>query len=205
MKIRYLGHSSFLICGNEKSVVTDPFDGIGYPMERVFADYCTVSHDHFDHNNVGGVDCRKIIRETTDGFLSIDTYHDSTLGKLRGYNTVFKFSVDGVIFCHLGDIGEHLSDSLIDEIGKVDVLFIPVGGKYTIDGKEAADYVINLHPKIVIPMHYKTNNLNIDVDSVDKFLYAAGCPYENVGNEIELNKNDLPASVKIYVMRALYA
>ena len=62
MKIKYLGHSAFLFCGKDKSVVTDPFSGIGYPMEKVKADYCLISHDHFDHDYVDGVECKKIIR-----------------------------------------------------------------------------------------------------------------------------------------------
>lgn len=202
MKIKYLGHSAFYICGKDKSVITDPFDGIGYPMERVKADFCLVSHDHFDHDYVDGADCKKVIRRTEDGFLAIDTFHDPNLGKLRGKNVAFKFSVDGITVCHLGDVGEYLSEALAEEIGKVDVMFIPVGGNYTIDGKEAANYVANTHPKIVIPMHYKTPHLDIDVDSADKFLLTLGLPYENCGDEIEINKNDLPTATKIIVMKA---
>lgn len=202
MKIKYLGHSAFLIRGRDKSVVTDPFGDIGYPMEKVKADYCLISHNHFDHDNVEGVECKKIIRRTEDGFLAIDTFHDPNLGKLRGKNVAFKFSVDGVTICHLGDVGEYMSDVLAEEIGKVDVMLIPVGGNYTIDGKEAANYVLSTHPKIVIPMHYKTPNLDIDVDSVDKFLTALGIPYETCGEEIEIDKNNLPTATKIIVLTA---
>ena len=202
MKIKYLGHSAFLFCGKDKSVVTDPFSGIGYPMEKVKADYCLISHDHFDHDYVDGVECKKIIRRTEDGFLAIDTFHDPNLGKLRGKNVAFKFSVDGVTISHLGDVGEYLTESLTEEIGKVDVMLIPVGGNYTIDGKEAANYVLNTHPKIVIPMHYKTPNLDIDVDSVDKFLLTLGIPYETCGEEIEIDKNNLPTATEIIVMKA---
>ena len=202
MKIKYLGHSAFLFCGKDKSVVTDPFSGIGYPMEKVKADYCLISHDHFDHDYVDGVECKKIIRRTEDGFLAIDTFHDPNLGKLRGKNVAFKFSVDGVTICHLSDVGEYLTESLTGEIGKVDVMLIPVGGNYTIDGKEAANYVLNTHPKIVIPMHYKTPNLDIDVDSVDKFLLTLGIPYETCGEEIEIDKNNLPTATEIIVMKA---
>ena len=202
MNIKYLGHSAFLFCGKDKSVVTDPFSGIGYPMEKVKADYCLISHDHFDHDYVDGVECKKIIRRTEDGFLAIDTFHDPNLGKLRGKHVAFKFSVDGVTICLLGDVGEYLTESLTEEIGKVDVMLIPVGGNYTIDGKEAANYVLNTHPKIVIPMHYKTPNLDIDVDSVDKFLLTLGIPYETCGEEIEIDKNNLPTATEIIVMKA---
>jgi L-ascorbate metabolism protein UlaG (beta-lactamase superfamily) len=74
MKITYLGHSSFLIEGKEKSVVTDPFSDIGYEVERVSADYCTVSHSHFDHSFVSGVNAKKVITQTGDGFLAIKSY-----------------------------------------------------------------------------------------------------------------------------------
>ena len=134
--------------------------------------------------------------------MAIDTVHDPNLGKLRGKNVAFKFSVDGVTICHLGDVGEYLTESLTEEIGKVDVMLIPVGGNYTLDGKEAANYVLNTHPKIVIPMHYKTPNLDIDVDSVDKFLLTLGIPYETCGEEIEIDKNNLPTATEIIVMKA---
>ena len=95
-----------------------------------------------------------------------------------------------------------MSDVLAEEICKVDVMLIPVGGNYTIDGKEAANYVLSTHPKIVIPMHYKTPNLDINVDSVDKFLMAIGIPYETCGEEIEIDKNNLPTATKIIVLTA---
>ena len=89
MEIEYLGHSSFFLKGNEKSVVTDPFDGVGYAMKRVECDYCLVSHEHFDHCYTDGVKCRKIIRNSEDGFVVIDSYHDHNLGALRGKNRIF--------------------------------------------------------------------------------------------------------------------
>ena len=199
MKIKYLGHSSFYLVGNDKSVVTDPFTDIGYDVERVEADYCTVSHEHFDHNYVEGVNAGKIIRTAGDGFLAIDSYHDSSLGRLRGKNTIFKFEVDGVTFCHLGDLGEYYSDSLVEEIGAVDVLFIPVGGTYTIDGREAAKFAQAIHAKITIPMHYKTQRSTLDISDATLFLrLVAGV--EKVGNEIEITKNTLPQDPVVLMM-----
>lgn len=198
MKIRYLGHSSFYIAGDEKSVVTDPFDGIGYEMERVNADYCTVSHEHFDHNATDKVNAKKTITRAEDGFLAIDTYHDANLGKLRGKNTVFKFTVDGVTFCHLGDLGEYYSDVLCEEIGKVDVLFIPVGGNYTIDGKVAARFAQGLHAAITVPMHYKTPRSDIDISGAEDFLKRMPNVIR-VGSEMELTKESLPCEPAVCV------
>lgn len=170
MKITYLGHACFLIEGNQKSVVTDPFKDIGYDLERVKADYCTVSHSHFDHDNVDGVDATCVVRGAQKGFLAIRSYHDANLGALRGENTVFKFEIDGTTFCHLGDLGEYFSQDLVEEIGKVDVLFIPVGGTYTIDCKEAVKYATAISAKITVPMHYKTPKSQIDVSDEKAFV-----------------------------------
>lgn len=198
MKIKYLGHSSFYIVGKEKSVVTDPFEGIGYDIERVNADYCTVSHGHFDHNAVDKVNAKTVITHTDGDFLAIDSYHDANLGKLRGKNTVFKFTVDGVTFCHLGDIGEYYSDVLGEEIGKVDVLFIPVGGNYTIGGKEAAKYAQALNAAITVPMHYKTPRSDIDIGGAEEFLKRMP-GVTHVGEELELTKESLPGEAIVCV------
>lgn len=185
MRITYLGHACFLIEGDKISVVTDPFKDIGYDVERVSADYCTVSHSHFDHDNVAGVDVKEIVKGPHPKFLAIDSYHDERLGSLRGKNTIFKFEIDGITFCHLGDLGEYFSQDLVEEIGKVDVLFIPVGGTYTIDGKEAVKYAEAISAKITIPMHYSTPKSNIDVSDARPFLKRmAGV--EKVGVAVEI-------------------
>ena len=186
MKINYLGHASFLIEGKEKSVVTDPFKDIGYDVERVIADYCTVSHEHFDHNNVEGVSVKQVIKGSHPEFLAIDSYHDEHLGSLRGKNTIFKFEIDGIKFCHLGDLGEYFSQDLVEEIGEVDVLFIPVGGKYTIDAKEAVRYANAISAKITVPMHYSTPRSNIDVSDVKPFLKRmAGVEFVDRSTDID--------------------
>ena len=170
MKITYLGHACFLINGKQKSVVTDPFKDIGYQVERVTADYCTVSHSHFDHDFVDGVNATTVVKGAQKGFLAIKSYHDANLGALRGENTVFKFEIDGVWFCHLGDLGEYFCQDLVEEIGEVDVLFIPVGGRYTIDCAEAVKYANAIGAKITIPMHYKTPQSQIDISDEKAFI-----------------------------------
>lgn len=198
MEIEYLGHSSFFLKGNEKSVVTDPFDGVGYAMKRVECDYCLVSHEHFDHCYTDGVKCRKIIRNSEDGFVVIDSYHDHNLGALRGKNRIFLFSVDGIKFCHMGDIGEYYSDRLIEEIGEPDVLFIPVGGNYTTDGKEAAKFAAAIKAKITVPMHYKTKRCEIDIDDAEDFLMRMPNVIK-VPEKIELTKETLPKFESVFV------
>lgn len=175
--IKLNGHSSFTIT-NEKGtrIVTDPYgDGIGYKAQELYAEIVTVSHDHFDHNNLGAIKSNfTAIRER--GTFKIDgikikgtkTYHDPEAGALRGENTVYTYKIDGVNVCHLGDLGHELSKDEIESIGKVDILMIPVGGLYTIDAEVAAKVVSQLNPKVVIPMHYKTEVLIPEFGEVSK-------------------------------------
>ena len=199
MEIEYLGHSSFLITGKEFSVVTDPFTNIGYTVKRVNADYCTVSHEHFDHNYINGVSANKIIRECSDKFRTVKCFHDSVGGKKRGENKIFIFTLDGITVCHMGDVGESVNRAVTDKIGKVDVLLIPVGGNYTIDAVEAKNYVEAIRPKIVIPMHYKTAESDLDVDGVEKFENL----FENVKRvvgKINITREQLPEKTEILII-----
>ncbi|MBQ7642902.1 MAG: MBL fold metallo-hydrolase [Clostridia bacterium] len=199
MKIEYLGHSSFLLTGNEKSVVTDPFCDIGYDIERVKADYCTVSHGHFDHNYTMGVEALRVVEKQEKGFRAVDAAHDEKEGALRGRVRIFVFDIDGIVFCHLGDTGEKYSEKLKEAIGKVDILFVPVGGRYTIDGDEAAKFVNGIKPAIAIPMHYKREGVNLDIEDEKRFLsHFPNAEY--AGKEITLTKSDIVGETRILVM-----
>lgn len=212
MKIEYLGHSCFVLTsGTGVSVVCDPYDdSVGYKMPRVKADAVTVSHHHFDHDcvsNVGG--SPEIIDRECSRTLSgveIDTvrsFHDGMRGKLRGENLIFKFRIDGINVCHLGDLGEAYSRTLVERIKPVDVLLIPVGGTYTIDASTAKEYVNGIMPDIVVPMHYKTADCKLDIGGVDGFtelfgddsveVYDSGC--------LELSRTDGNGKPKIIVLR----
>lgn len=179
MKIEWLGHSAFRLTESTgSSIVTDPFDGavVGYDMTHVEADAVTSSHGHADHNYLVPVKAPVVIDETgsfdVNGIAvnGILTNHDPEEGALRGKNTVYKYRLDGVTVCHLGDIGESCSAELIEQLIPVNILLIPVGGNYTIDADQAKEYVDNIMPDVVIPMHYKTKRTELDIDKVDGFL-----------------------------------
>ncbi|MCM1368225.1 MAG: MBL fold metallo-hydrolase [Roseburia sp.] len=202
MKIKWLGHSSFLLTESTGiSVLTDPFDptlvGYGY-ADAPSADVITVSHGHKDHNYIGGVKAFKKVFDTAGKFeyegihiTGIPTFHDESEGAKRGKNVIFKFGMDGVNICHMGDIGEPCSPELIERLLPVNVLLIPVGGNYTIDAEMAKEYVDRLMPDIVIPMHYKIKHCEIDIDKVDPFVRLFDDEYveENVA-ELELDRVD---------------
>ena len=200
MKIRYLGHSCFECTESTgTTIVTDPYGSVGYKMPKTRADAVTVSHSHFDHNNAKAVDGDPVVFDREGHYeiggvklTAIKSYHDNENGKIRGENLIFKFRMDGVEVCHMGDLGEECSSSLIEELLPVHVLLIPVGGNYTIDAEKAKEYVDRIMPDYVIPMHYKTKGLTVDIDKADDFIdLFEGEDVEEVGSEIELFRDDI--------------
>ena len=111
----------------------------------------------------------------------------------RGLNTIYVIRMEGITLCHLGDFGqESLEDEQVELIGGVDILFVPVGGKYTIDGKQAVSIVKQIEPKIIIPMHYKISGLSIEgLDGPQTFLKEVGIKPEEV-DTLKINAKSLP-------------
>ncbi len=209
LKIRWHGHSCFEIT-NHLTVITDPHDGksIGIPTPMVTADIALISHDHYDHNSVKTVEKKttKIINETRkrqieDVYIKgFSTYHDEHYGEKRGMNTIFRFTMDDITFCHLGDLGHNLDEKTVKKIGETDVLFIPVGGTYTLDAGNAWTVIEQLKPTIVVPMHFKIEGLSLPIATVDEFL-ADPHSYRvlKVGNEIDIEKAELPSEPELWV------
>lgn len=208
MKIKYFGHSCFLITDNRGvMIVTDPYDSsVGYNMPDLTADIVTISHNHFDHNYKSGVRGKFELINKVGNFYVKDinirgvlTYHDSEGGKKRGENIVYTYDVNGIKFCHLGDLGHLLNSDQLLEIGGVNVLFIPVGGNFTIDAEEASMVVDQIKPDIVIPMHYKTPESSLSIEAVDGFLKKMGGG-EKVSNILEIKKDMFDGNRKVYVL-----
>ena len=209
MKIRWYGHACFLITSDGGTrVLTDPYDEtVGYPVPSVEADFVTVSHDHFDHSATGWVKGRPRVVKGPGvhqlGEVSakgIQTFHDDAGGSKRGLNTVFVFNIDGMAVCHLGDLGQVLTDEQVREIGGVDVLLVPVGGTYTIDAAGAATVVDLLNPRIVIPMHFKTDALSFPLETVEPFLKRVGGGTRVGSHTLEVRAQDLTGPRKVCVL-----
>lgn len=213
MKIEYLGHSCFKLTESTGTcVVCDPYseETVGYAMPKVTADAVTVSHHHDDHDFIANVGGNPVIIDKESSFdlpgveiNSVKSFHDGNRGKKRGENVIFKFRMDGIDICHLGDLGEACSLDLIETILPVNVLLIPVGGNYTIDAEMAKEYVDRIMPEIVIPMHFRTKDSKIDIDKLDGFLnlFDGDCIEEKEESSLELSRSDLTEETKIIVLR----
>jgi len=211
MKIKWLGHASFVITSDTGTkIITDPYEvggGVNYGQIKESADIVTVSHDHADHNNVAAVQgSPRVVRGAVEvkgiKFSGIPTYHDDAGGGKRGKNTILCFEVDGIRVCHLGDLGHQLSDSQLAELGKVDVLLIPVGGFYTIDAKVATQLGDRLRPKVIVPMHYKTDKCDYPIAGVEEFLRGKKEVRRLDASQVEFKAGELPATTQIVVLKS---
>jgi L-ascorbate metabolism protein UlaG (beta-lactamase superfamily) len=212
MKIKYLGHSAFVITsGTGVKIITDPYTtapDLTYGEIDESADIVTVSHEHFDHNNVAAVKGNPEVvsragRSVVKGIevRGVASHHDDTGGKLRGDNTIFCFDVDGVRVCHLGDLGHRLDDKQLKEMGRVDILLIPVGGNYTIDARAATGVCGQLKPKVIIPMHYMTEKSLLEIAGVEGFLSGKADVSRPDSSEVEFKAGKLPAAGQIIVLK----
>jgi len=208
MEISWLGHSCFIIKGGEKTVITDPYPpNLGYCLGKPKADIVTLSHLHPGHSYTEGItDNPKQIKgpgeyEIGGAFITgMATFHDNETGKIKGKNTVYLIEMDGVTLCHLGDLGHRLTPKLAEELGIIDILFLPVGEISTIPIDIAIETVGQLNPHIVIPMHYKTDALAKNLEPVDKFLRKMGIQEPEAKTNLSVTPSTLPTGPEIVVL-----
>ena len=197
MDITWLGHSCFFLKGKQSTVLTDPFSPeTGYSLGKTSAGIVTVSHRHPGHSYTQGVGGNPHIVDGPGEYeinnvliIGLSTFHDKEKGSERGKNTVYLIELDEVNICHLGDLGQKLSDAQIEELGKINILMLPVGGGSSLKASEAAEVMRQLEPNIVIPMHYKTPAYKGELEPIDAFLK-------------EISAHDLVPQAKLSINRA---
>ncbi|MBY0230762.1 MAG: MBL fold metallo-hydrolase [Gemmataceae bacterium] len=181
IKIAWWGQSMFeIVTPAGKRLVLDPHNLDAYRVRPMKADLVLMSHLHNDHTRMDVIENAKdakqynALKKSGDGdkdtefnlvketlgdikFESLGTYHDESGGLTRGKNGCWIMDIDGVRIVHLGDLGHTLTKPQLKKLGKVDVLMIPVGGVYTLNGITAQKVVEQVKPaRYVIPMHYGT-------------------------------------------------
>lgn len=213
--LQYFGQSCFLLTtlGGAR-IVMDPHHKLDYPLPKVEADAVTVSHEHFDHNNVESIKGNPVvirglkndgtwndINQTVKGvhIYSVGVYHDNEQGAKRGRNSVFVFEFDNIRLAQMGDLGHTLDDNTIKKIGKIDFILIPVGGYFTINSEDAWRVVNQLNPRVVIPMHYRTaKTRDLPIQPVDGFLKGKKDVKQLVSTVTDLV---LPARQEVWVFQ----
>ena len=215
MKIKWYGQSLFeLIAKFQKDekviLVIDPFDKkLGLKVPKLRADILLISHDHYDHSNIKAVSGDFLLIDGPGEYEvkgvrvnGISAFHDDSLGKERGKVTIFTIEMEEIKLCFLSDLGQkELTQQQLEEIGEVNILMLPVGGKYTIGAKEASSVINQIEPQIVIPMHYKIPGLNVKLEGVDNFLKVTGMKDSERISVLSIKKKDLlEGETKIIVL-----
>lgn len=202
MNITWFGHSCFRIQGEDATLLFNPFksDEVGLKLPKIEANAVLLTHKHFDHDDASAVEGESFVIDGPGEYeiggamiYGIPAFHGTSEGAERGTVTIYIVKLDGITFCHLGDFGQkELSEDQMEKIGDIDVLFIPVGGIYTIGAKEARTVVNQIEPRIVIPMHYALPGLKFKLDKVDGFLKEVGGATRTVEGKLTIKKKDLP-------------
>ena len=214
MYITWFGHSYFKIQdktgADGVTIATDPFDKkVGLRLPSFEADIVTISHDHYDHNNVGAIRGNPYVIKSAGEYdiktvlvQGVQSYHDEKQGVERGKNVIYRIELDDIVVTHLGDLGTALDDKQRGKLAGTDILLIPVGGKYTIDAKKAVEVVSQIEPRLVIPMHYKIPGLKVDIGDVQRFVKELGLKPTHE-EKLKISKRDLPAEdMELVILKA---
>ncbi len=215
MDIYWGGQALIRLKGKNASVVLDPFEsdftGLKLPKD-LSADVVLISHNHNDHNNAKAVlspSGGKSMVFSDPGeyevsgvvITGVSSFHDDKMGQDRGANIIFHLMFDGLKLVHLGDLGQSkLTEEQLAAIGEVDILFIPVGAVYTINGKAASEIVSQLEPKIIIPIHFKTEGLKFELEGVESFLKEMGAEGVVPQPKLSITKEKLPEEPQVILL-----
>jgi L-ascorbate metabolism protein UlaG (beta-lactamase superfamily) len=209
MVITWYGQACFKIQSGDLVIAIDPFaKEIGLTPPRFRADLALVTHSHYDHSNTASLAGDPFVVSGPGEYevkgaviRGIQTVHDRVLGKERGLNTAYRLEVEGIALVHMGDFGEERArEETLELLGDVDVLFVPVGGTYTIDAQDAARVTKQIEPAFVVPMHYKLPGVKADLAGVEPFLKEMGSAKAEPAEKLVLKKKDIPEESRITVV-----
>jgi len=207
--IDWYGHSCFRLREGGVTIITDPYDKtIGYVMPRVRADIITVSHDAPGHAAVAAIkgDARVLNKpgeyEIKGIFITgIQTWRAAGgQSEAKEENTVFVFEFGDLTACHLGDLARVLTQAQVEAMPDIDVLLVPVGGGTALDADKAAEVISLIEPRIVIPMHYKTPYVNLQLDPLSKFLKEMGVTEQEPRESLKITRSELPEETQVVIL-----
>ncbi|HXT36502.1 MAG TPA: MBL fold metallo-hydrolase [Chloroflexota bacterium] len=204
--ISFLGHSCFRLRGKDVTLITDPYQfALGRPPLRLQAEIVTISHDHPGHNNAAVVSGNpKVIQGPGEYEIrsvlitGVATFHDGVSGRERGRNTIYVIQMEDVRLCHLGDLGHVLNAEQIDEIGSVDVLFVPARGA-VLDMSRASEVISQIEPSIIVPMHFQAADEE-GLASIEKFCHEMGLRQIVPQPKLAVTKTSIPQETQVIVM-----
>ena len=209
MDITWHGHSCFTIKGKGATIVTDPYDGLGTTLPKLKADIVSLGDELAEQKGeIAAVDGEPKTLDWPGEFevsgIAIESFSADRFAKnggAAGSNVnVFIFAVDGVKVCHLSGLAHELSDELLDHIGDVDILLLPVGGEDVLDGKTAQKVMEAVEPRVVIPMYYSAGDSKLKIKGPEAFLKAVGKTELKAIEKYSIEKSNLTDGVMEFVV-----
>jgi len=215
MEITWLGHSSFRLRSGNTTLLTDPFPqsyGFTMPTSLTEAKVVTQSNTHPNHAYMSEVRGTPTILDGPGEYEANGLYIKGIRTALAQppeegeqgsqWNTIFSVEIEGMVVCHLGDIGTPLPSRQIEELSSPQILFVPVGGRCTITPAEAADIVNVIAPRIVIPMHYSIPGAKVDLDGLAPFLKELGVKAPDAQTRLSVTRSNLPDELQVVILQA---
>ncbi|MBV8715181.1 MAG: MBL fold metallo-hydrolase [Chloroflexi bacterium] len=211
MDLSWLGHACFRLRGRDVTILTDPYEGNGwgYPPLATSANVVTVSNDHPHHAGLSAVEGKPhVLRGPGEyeigGVLIWGVRTSRPAGaQLTTKNTAFIIQIEELTVCHLGDLAAApLSDDELTHIKDADILLIPVGGHCTVNAQQAAGVVAQVEPKLIVPMHYATDETrgHLDLDDVSRFCKELGATEAAPRNRVSVTPTSLPNEPTVMLM-----
>ncbi len=209
MEIVWYGLSCFRLAERGlASVVTDPFDpSVGLPALKLKADVVTISHDAPGHNYLEGVKVeRRVVSgpgEYEIGGVFITGIPMGEAKDKKGaatQNTLYVFDYEGLTVAHLGDLDHVPTQAQIEDLGTVDIALVPVGGGSALSPSQAAEVISLIEPSVVVPMHYKTEKLDLKLGAVARFLSEMGIGKAEPLAVLKATKSDLGEETQVVVL-----
>lgn len=192
LSIRWMGHACFALTCDDYHLVLDPYgdDTVpGLPPLQVAANEVLCSHGHRDHCGADRVMMLLNLRHSPFTVTEIPSWHDPEQGALRGENIIRLMECGDLRVAHLGDLGHIPDEETCAKLTGLDALMIPVGGYYTIGPEEAKQLVARLQPRVVIPMHYRSDTFGYDeIARGEDFWQELSPLYRYEGDTLRLTK-----------------
>ncbi len=207
MDIIWHGHSCFTLKGQDAKIISDPYSGLGISLPSFKAD--VVSYGDILAEKEGErlvVEDAKVLDwpgEFEVSGVDIEAFSAKEHAKEGGVQgaevIIFVFMLDGIKICHLSGLSHELSDELLDHIGDIDVLLVPVGGNIVLDGRKAYSVVESIEPRVVIPMYFSDGSTNLEIKGCEEFLKVIGRTEMEAKEKVSLSKKSLPDGVMEFV------
>jgi L-ascorbate metabolism protein UlaG (beta-lactamase superfamily) len=212
--ISWLGHACFRLRGRDVSILTDPYEGSdwGYPPLTASANVVTVSNDHPHHAGLSSIEGEpRVLRGPGEyeigGALiwGIRTSRpaNGAVPLATARNTAFLIQLEELTICHLGDLATApLSAEELTRMKDADVLMVPVGGHCTINAAQAAEVVAQIEPKVIVPMHYATDETrgHLTLDDIERFCRELGATEATPRGRLNVTPSSLPSEPTVVLL-----